>query len=57
MIIMIFCNFLIVSYPLGFKYTCINPCLFCKINPVVVYHITIYKRDAVSQSKFYYARR
>lgn len=46
---MIFCNFIIVSYPLGFKYTA----FFCKINPVVLYHITIGKRDAFNQSRFY----
>jgi hypothetical protein len=57
MIITTFWNFIIVSYLLGFKYTGINPCLFCKINPLVLYHIAIDKRDAVSQSKFYYIRR
>jgi hypothetical protein len=57
MIIIKYCNFITVSYPLGFKYTGINPCLFCKMYPVLIYHITIGKRAAVSQSKFYYTRR
>jgi len=41
--IMIYCNFITVSYPLGFKYTAINPYPFCKIYPVLVYRNTIEK--------------
>jgi hypothetical protein len=55
---MIYCNFIIVSYQLGFKYILVStPVFFCKICPVFVYNITIEKGAAVSQSKFYYTRR
>jgi hypothetical protein len=43
MTIMTYCNFIALSYQIGFKYTGINPCPFCKIYPILLYHITTEK--------------